>query len=258
MRLFADTPASKKRGERSPLITNIAVSCQDPYPSASKPGINTTAGRASIPNNVPQSQASSPAMDMPSGPDTRKLPSGRTAAEVFGRDLHGSSSRPPSAASANTSSLAEDKENVPGRHQNIPRIPRASMGRKLDFSSQRTSEPAAGSTPSDPASEASPIFSPMQMDSQPRVPVPPVPSFLKQRAQANMGMGSTQQPQGSAGSEPGSSLSSGSSPSVPNVPGVLSSSVTALQHLAGRAAQEAAASRGADEETAMQVRTRAQ
>ncbi|CAL5221311.1 g3481 [Coccomyxa viridis] len=193
-------------------------------------------------------------MDMPSGPDTRKLPSGRTAAEVFGRDLHGSSSRPPSAASANTSSLAEDKENVPGRHQNIPRIPRASMGRKLDFSSQRTSEPAAGSTPSDPASEASPIFSPMQMDSQPRVPVPPVPSFLKQRAQANMGMGSTQQPQGSAGSEPGSSLSSGSSPSVPNVPGVLSSSVTALQHLAGRAAQEAAASRGADEETAMQVK----
>ena len=129
------------------------------------------------------------------------------------------------------------------------------MGKKLNFSSQRTLEPAAGSTPSIPASESSPLYSPMQIDTQPRVSVPPVPSFLKQRAQANTGMGSTEQPQGSAGSKPGSDLPLGSSPSVPSVPGALNSSVTALQHLAGRAAQEAAASRGADEETASQVQT---
>lgn len=248
VRLFADTPPSEKGGERSPLITNVAVSSQDPYQVSSMPEIDVTAKRASSSDVAPQALPSVPAMDMPSASDKSECPSARTAREVIGRDLNGSSSRLPSAACTNTSSKSDEKENIPSRHDHTPRIPRASMGMKLDFSSQRSSEPAVGTTPSMPISGPSPLFSPMQIDTQP--PVPPLPSFLKQRAQASMGMGSAEHSQGSVGTDQGSD----DSPKVPSAPGVLASSVTALQHLAGRAAQEAAASQGADQETANQVR----
>ena len=101
-----------------------------------------------------------------------------------------------------------------------------------------------------PISGPSPLFSPMQIDTQPPAPVPPLPSFLNQQARASMKLGSAEHSQGSAGTDQGSD----GSPKLPIALGALGSSVTALQHLAGRAAQEAAASQGADEETASQVR----
>ena len=253
VRLFADTPIAKKRGERSPLITKAAVSSQDPYVSSSMPKASIKAERVGIFNDVPQSQPSSPAMDMPYALDTQKAPSARIATEKLGADLHSFSSRDPSVSTSSTSSKANDKENVPAKHTNIPRIPRASMGGKLDFSFP-TSGSAADSTPSMSACELSPSFSPMQIDTHPPAHVPPVPSFLKRHAQSSMGTGTAEQPQDSVGADQGSDMPPSGSPQAPSVPSVLSSSMTALQHMAGRAVQEAAALHGADEATASQVR----
>ena len=254
VRLFADTPISKKRGERSPLITNAAVSCQDPYVSSVMPKASVRAERVGISNDLSKSHPSSPAMAMPCASDTQPPLSVRKSTEQRSADPHSFSSRDPSLATSTSASKAYEKENVPAKHANIPRISTASMGGKLDFSFP-TAGVATDSTPSASACELSPCFSPMQIDTHPPAPVPPVPNFLKRHAQASTGMGSAEQPQDSVGTGQGSVVPLSSCPNAPGVPSVHSGSMTALQHLAGRAAQEAAASQGADEETASQVRS---
>ena len=309
IRLFAETPPEGKRGELSPLRTSVSVSSHAPYVSPSMAGNSRGTFRATYSPRGPE--VSSPVMEMSSGSETQDQPSACTAADIHDTALHSLSSRAPSLAASKANSKGCEKENVPARHVNNPKVTRPSMGRKLDFNLVNTSEAATVDTPSMSACDASPLFSPMQIDTAPRAamshaPVPPVPSFLKRRAQASAGANTAEQPQkhpsnqtcsglpadsspsllkrrtipsmdfsivgeqqnstgtalgsgipggqmqSAVGTEPGKNVSSemlkGRSPKVP------SSSVTALQHLAGWAAQEAAASQGADEEMATQVK----
>ncbi len=309
IRLFAETPAEGKRGDLSPLRTSVSVNFHAPYVSPSMAGNSRETFRATYSPRVPE--ISSPKMDMSSESETQDHPSACTAADIHDTALHSLSSRAPSLAASRANSKGCEKENVPARHANIPKVIRPSMGRKLDFNLEITSEAATVSTPSMSVSDASPLFSPMQIDTAPRAamshaPVPPVPSFLKRRAQASAGANTAAQPQKHVSNQSCSGLPADNSPSllkrrtIPSVdvsivdeqqsstgtalgsgmpagqvqsavgiepsknvsstvpegrsPKVPSSSVTALQHLAGRAAQEAAASQGADEETATQVK----
>ena len=91
----------------------------------------------------------------------------------------------------------------------------------------------------------------MQIDTQPpaAAPLPAMPGFLRKRAQAGPGVGA-----GTPGQRPASgSARQGERQSLTGSTSVSSSSMTALQHLAGRAAQEAAAAKGANEQTANRV-----
>ena len=92
----------------------------------------------------------------------------------------------------------------------------------------------------------------MQIDTQPpaAAPLPAMPGFLRKRAQAGPGVGVCTPGQCLAGvsARQGERQSLTGSMSISS-----SSSMTALQHLAGRAAQEAAAAKGANEQTANKV-----
>ena len=91
----------------------------------------------------------------------------------------------------------------------------------------------------------------MQIDTQPpaAAPLPAMPGFLRKRAQAGPGAGA-----GTPGRRlAGVSARQGERQSLTGSMSVSSSSMTALQHLAGRAAQEAAAAKGANEQTANRV-----
>ena len=239
VRLFASMPSAEKHGDLSPMRTAVTVSSQAPYVSPSMGGSKRPASQDGSSQQVSASETGR------ASSERQGNPSAGAAAENHSTGLRASASR----TSPLGASRAKDKENVPGRQANVPAAPRPSLGsRKLDFTARETPEAPSVSTQSS-ACKASPLFSPMQIDeppptAAPSAPVPPVPGFLKRRVSASLGTAKEEQPGSSASDDAKGPMSSSRVPS---------SRVSGLQRLASIAAQEAAASMGADEELAGQV-----
>lgn len=240
VRLFASMPSAEKRGDLSSMRTAVTVTSQAPYVSPSMSASKRPASRDG------SSQRVSALETERASSERQGVPSAGAAAENHSRGLRVSASK----TSPLGPSRAKDKENVPGRQANVPAAPRPTLGsRKLDFTARET--PGAPSASAQPTSacEASPLFSPMQIDeaiptAAPSAEVPPVPGFLKRRVSASSGTATEAQPGSSASDDAKGPVSSSRVPS---------SRVSGLQRLASIAAQEAAASMGANEELADQV-----
>ena len=239
VRLFASMPSAEKHGDLSPMRTAVTVSSQAPFVSPSMVGSKRPGSRDGSLQRFSASETER------ASSERQGNPSAGAAAENHSTGLRASASR----TSPLGPSRAKDKENVPGRQANVPAAPRPSLGsRKLNLTARETPEAPSASAQPTSACKASPLFSPMQIDeppptAAPSAPVPPVPGFLK-RVSASSVTATEEQPDSSASDDAKGAVSSSRVPS---------SRVSGLQRLASIAAQEAAASMGADEELAGQV-----
>ena len=229
---------------RSPARQRLSSPCAAPQgrrPSLHAPASGTAPalqvlGKAVGKENLPAAQAST-----------------STAAQQprSERVLHASSQEPLLDGPAQNTGTSAQKA-AASLHTSLGSRPHASLQcspRAIPASTASTPATEVVSNSSTPSPGAFPGFSPMQIDTQPpaAAPLPAMPGFLRKRAQAGVGTGTPVQRPASDNVKQGERQSPTGSMSVS------SSSITALQHLAGRAAQEAAAAKGANEQTANRV-----
>ena len=214
-------------------------------PQGRWPGLHAPASRRG-----PTLQALSKSVGKENLPAARASASTAAPQPGFGRRLQTPSQEPsrgrPTQDTSTPAQEAAASRLSPGRR--LRASPRCSP-QAIPAPAASTPALVAASNSSTPLPGAFPGFSPMQIDTQPpaAAPLPAMPSFLRKHAQAG--------PATEAGT-PGQRLANGSArqdQSLTSSMSVSSSSMSALQHLASRAAQEAAASKGTNEQTANRV-----